>query len=83
MSMTYDDALGFHVRELDRQVSDLRAILLTPNYDNDESPEVVRLKKDILTIVTQTFILKQCHTRACGLAEKVAPVQPKQENLGV
>ena len=70
--MTYDDALQFHVREFDRQVADLRAIMLTPNYDNDESPEVIRLKKDILKIVTQTFILKQAHTRATDLKAKQA-----------
>jgi hypothetical protein len=70
--VTYDDALHFHVREFDRQVADLRAIMLQANYDNDESPEVVRLKKDILKIVTQTFVLKQCHGRANDIKSKEA-----------
>lgn len=72
--MTYDDALGFHVREFDRQVADLRAIMLEPNYDNDMSPEVIRLGEDIRKIVTQTFVLKQCHSRSRSLAER----RPKQ-----
>jgi hypothetical protein len=67
--MTYTEALDFHVREFDRQVADLREIMMRDNYDNDESPEVIRLRHDILKIVKQTFILKQCHTRATDLAK--------------
>jgi hypothetical protein len=68
--MTYEDALDFHVREFDRQVADLRSIMLQANYDNDESPEVLRLRKDILQIVTQTFLLKQTHARAADFKAK-------------
>lgn len=75
--MTYEDALGFHLREFDRQVSDLRAILEQPNYDNNESPEVLRLKKDIIKIADRTFVLKQAHANAKSIQEKEAT------NLGV
>lgn len=68
--MNYEDALGFHVREFDRQVKDLRQILLTPNYDNNESPEVKRLLSDISKIAQQTFLLKQCHSNAESFSKK-------------
>lgn len=67
--MTYQDSLEFHLREFDRQVSDLRGIMAQPDYHNEESPEVLRLKKDIVKIADQTFLMKQCHSRAMSLAK--------------
>lgn len=68
--MTFADGLQAQVREFDRQVADLREIMLRPNYDNDESPEVIRLKRDIIQIVTRTFILKQVQSRAQDIIER-------------
>ena len=71
--MNYEHALDFHVAEFDRQVADLRSILLQKDYDNDQSPEVIRLQKDILKIVAQTFRLKQSHAHAEDLAKRTSP----------
>lgn len=73
--MTFNDALGAQIREFDRQVADLREIMLRPNYDNDESPEVIRLKKDIIAIVGRTFLLKQVQSRAESIVESEAKKQ--------
>lgn len=67
--MNYNDALESHIREFDRQVSDLRHIMLQDDYDNVESPEVVRLQHDIRAIIQQTFALKVCHSRAKSYAK--------------
>lgn len=58
--MTYDEMLQAHVREFDRMVARIRAIMLERNYDNDESPEMKDLRRDLSDVIMRTFRVKCC-----------------------
>lgn len=68
--MTYEESLAAHVRRYDRLTDRLRQIMLERNYDNDESPEVRDLKRDIASNISETFTLKQCHSNAISIVER-------------
>lgn len=62
--MTSDQMLQAHLREFDRKVARLRAILAEPHYDNDQSPEAKCIGVDIADVIERAFTVKQCLSAA-------------------